>query len=506
MDTKPRMCHDFRYINAFIPARKFRLESLQRDLPHMLQENDVLTKADMAKAFYTLVWHRTARHMLGFRSEQQGYALISLGFGYALGPWLFHSVMRVPISFFRQLRIRCLNYIDDWLFACRPEGHRDTKRITMAGLLSLGFAFNEKCDWAPKKQQTFLGLEISTQHMTFGIPSDKREQIMELIATFLKADRPLLSQLRTLTGKLSAVRLAASRLRLWMTQIYKFQTEKSKYCSKRGAKSFVLYKLPQAVVGEFRACLRILEKDPRAKFILPKPTLTFHLDTGEYATGYHGPIIGEGTIPLPVASLFTSSTHRELRGLERVLAKHSGQLTGNVILPIMDSQASAQIMTKGASSRQDIADILREMYQVADANEIQILPAKWIPREENTKADELSHYKCAWSLRKEVLKRIRAKLGRIPIWEINFNTVGQDLAKILRQRSPAILIHPRWPSRSWWPRLQAHTHMHISLRPPRYSLMSNNNRFVKHLRWSLQASLVKHTKARRSRSKVRRRV
>jgi len=74
-----------------------------------------------------------------------------------------------------------------------------------------------------------------------------------------------MQQLRSLTGKLAAVRLAAPRIRLWMTATYNYQTEKGKYCPRFKAASYQLYHIPSA------------------PFTLPAPTTEFHVDTGEYA-------------------------------------------------------------------------------------------------------------------------------------------------------------------------------------------------------------------------------
>ena len=91
---------------------------------------------------------------------------------------------------------------------------------------------------------------------------------------------------------------------------------------------------------------------------------------------------------------------------------------------------------------------------------------RWIRRELNTEADELS--KSAgkkWQLRKEVIVLLSAQWlsATVQLECPDFSRIGNVLKEAQRDRKKFVLVYPGWPGQSWWLEIQRYAKQTVVL-------------------------------------------
>ena len=133
-----------------------------------------------------------------------------------------------------------------------------------------------------------------------------------------------------------------------------------------------------------------------------------HLGFGGYSATLDGsPISGIWTAD----DINKSSTYRELKAIFYVCVSYVGQLKQKKVKLFTDNQAAVRIVSIG-SSCPELQAIALQIFSVCLTNHIE-LPAEWIPRESNQRADLLSRFidKDDWSIHPTVFRLLDAKWG-----------------------------------------------------------------------------------------------
>ena len=110
-----------------------------------------------------------------------------------------------------------------------------------------------------------------------------------------------------------------------------------------------------------------------------------------------------------------SSTYRELLAVKRTLASFKDLLRHQVVLWPSDNMNAARIINVG-SSKDYLQAVALDIFRISLKNDIKIL-SKWVPREENQLADEISKFSDTdnWSIDDESFQYIQAKFGLFTI-------------------------------------------------------------------------------------------
>ncbi len=115
-------------------------------------------------------------------------------FGLSLAPRTFTKCMDAALSPLRQMGIRILNYLDDWLILAQSEVELLSHRtLILSHLERLGLRVNfAKSALSPSQRVSFLGTVLDSAHMRAVIAPERALAIQKLAATF-KSDtaRPL---------------------------------------------------------------------------------------------------------------------------------------------------------------------------------------------------------------------------------------------------------------------------------------------------------------------------
>ncbi len=155
---------------------------------------DWFCSLDLKDAYFHIQIAPHHRRFLRFAFEGVAYQYTVLPFGLSLAPRTFTKCMDAALSPLRQMGIRILNYLDDWLILAQSEVELLSHRtLILSHLERLGLRVNfAKSALSPSQRISFLGTVLDSAHMRAVIAPERALAIQKLAATF-KSDtaRPL---------------------------------------------------------------------------------------------------------------------------------------------------------------------------------------------------------------------------------------------------------------------------------------------------------------------------
>lgn len=507
--NKLRMCMDARYINAFLAPPKFKLESLEKTLPTMLLQGDLLLSTDLRKAYYAIPIDELMSPYLAFEHRGRYFAPVILPFGLSTAPFSFHKVVREPVKFLRFLGVRIMTYLDDTLWMERKERAKALHMLAQWFFPFLGFSYNEKCDWKLETQAEFLGAIIDSVLMTLALTEERRQSIRELLLEVLRNKGTIaLDKLESLTGKLSSARSMMHPVPVWTRALYKDIADARKNLQFEVS----LSQQARMEVDYWVETLPVLRGE---RIHSPEAEIELWSDTSE--SGFGGHILGHHVFgPLPTELIGSSSTRRELYGLLQVASAAKQLLSGKHVRVNMDSMCSVQILTKGGSrvSKDHLNEAAKQWFLFCAEQKI-TCTYHWVPREQNSWADVLSKvFDQHWALSQTAVQLIDKTFGPVRLLQEgkslynidekdrqttllcipDFNTIPNTLATARTLRLRLCLVYPGWSGQPWWPYIQTVARATLELPPAQVTLKAANA--VKPLlpRWRMFASVVDFTR------------
>ncbi len=184
---------DLRRLNHALMRRPFRMITLKQILSQIRTE-DWFCSLDLKDAYFHIQIAPHHRRFLRFAFEGVAYQYTVLPFGLSLAPCTFTKCMDAALSPLRQMGIRILNYLDDWLILAQSEVELLSHRtLILSHLERLGLRVNfAKSALSPSQRVSFLGTVLDSAHMRAVIAPERALAIQKLAVTF-KSDtaRPL---------------------------------------------------------------------------------------------------------------------------------------------------------------------------------------------------------------------------------------------------------------------------------------------------------------------------
>ena len=110
--TKPRLCHDARFLNLWMKDVPFRLDSLI-NLPRYVGRDTYQTILDDKSGYDHLLLTEESRTFFGIQWGGWYFVYNTLPFGWKISPFVYHSTGLMVSNFFRSVGIPCSLYIDD---------------------------------------------------------------------------------------------------------------------------------------------------------------------------------------------------------------------------------------------------------------------------------------------------------------------------------------------------------------------------------------------------------
>ena len=462
---KVRDVWDGRFVNAHLPHYKFKLETLKRNAGVVIQKGMKQITVDLEKAYFHLKIRSKDRKYLCFEWRGTTYQCNILMLGLSIAPLVFHKTVRQIVRFMRSIGISLINYIDDFWFGLKgtAKQQEDITAFIREIITMLGWKYNGKCSWEPKHISLFLGLLIDTESMLFSVPEEKRLKALLFAQQLFKAyenNIPVtVKQLQQFTGTLISLSLAIPAARVMTRDIY---AQINKETLSSGYSRTVYLRLDYKSAEELRFWCRQLQEKQSNLINDPLTSHTIHSDSSDLAFGYTLDDNVRKWNFLPWEIVPTSSTQRELYGIVQALQDKdvSEIIKGKCVEIKMDSLPAIRNLIKGGGPVKQLCSLVKQFWRLTDKlNVFSIFT--WIPREQNTTADELSksyQTSAGWPINTHHLKKLARYLSvRMNVAECSVSVLCPSPSLIVsvvgavrRNRKSLILIHPLWEAASWW--------------------------------------------------------
>ena len=204
--TKPRLCHDARFLNLWMQDKPFTLDKLT-NLPRYVSKDTYQTVLDVKPGYDHLLLSDDSHTYFGFEWAGWYFTYNTLPFGWKISPYVYHTTGFMAANYFRSMSIPCLLYIDDrhngQLQISLNQGEYASLKTTddrnfAAGqsaiflvafyLVRLGyFLALLKSIFIPRKEVPYLGFGADSSREVFHILPGKKAKFLDLIRSTLKS-------------------------------------------------------------------------------------------------------------------------------------------------------------------------------------------------------------------------------------------------------------------------------------------------------------------------------
>jgi hypothetical protein len=211
--SKPRLCHDERFLNLWIKDLPFTLDTL-KDVPRLLQIDDNVVSCDDKSGYDHVFVTLESQQFLGIEFGGWYYVYTTLPFGFKGSCYIYQSIGMVVTAYLRNLGISTLQYIDDRLMVIPAaksnssggQSAHDNGKILVYCLLQiltrLGYTLAiNKSVLKPSPSLVYLGFVVDVYRQAFLVPDSKRQAFEELRISVLSSASVSVNTLQRLMGK-----------------------------------------------------------------------------------------------------------------------------------------------------------------------------------------------------------------------------------------------------------------------------------------------------------------
>ncbi|MEO0425526.1 MAG: reverse transcriptase domain-containing protein [Pseudomonadota bacterium] len=507
-----RLLLNLKILNTFIQDEPFQMPGLPEVLD-LLTPNAWMSQFDVTEAFHHLEVKPSFRPFLSFQHKGRWYRYRTCPMGLCVSPRRLHTLLQSVMKELRRAGVAAVLYVDDGLLVFVSTHEASIQWPLVAHTLaSLGIHIKgEKCIIRPTQRIEFLGWILDTKSFTIELPADKVRKLTQAAQTMHGQLRHHPSSvtarlLSRLIGQLIAASAAIFGARAHMSGLMSLL-----YSILRRTNSYEGVVHPSDW-GYDRAMIEAKEwaehlSHWHGRGILQRPAEHI-LDTD--ASGYaYGAVLARSPMgPWSLQARFTGAerrrhiTFKELAGATRSLAAFIEQkdLRDTSILLRTDNTCAASYLRRMGGKLISLTMLTLELWAILRARRID-MQAVYLPGEDNDKADRASrviHPLGEAKLRPEFFQAIcrffrldadqtidmfaspqtaqtrlfgslRFTLGALFVDALSVKEeelpsgvalyafpppaiLSRFLAKIRNERwtRRIILVHPAWPSATWW--------------------------------------------------------
>lgn len=423
---KLRLVLDLSYLNKFLPKTRFRLEDLG-SIIHLLPKNGFLTKFDFRSGYHHVKIHPDSQAYLGFYWDNDNlapasfYKFVVLPFGLSTAPWLFTKLFRPLVTHWRTQGIPITLYLDDGLiYAENSNLSQEFTQVVTQDLARAGVQIAvEKSVLEPVQRLQFLGCEIDLKDFSIAISQERIEKTLSKLHHLLKSKAPSIHDRMRFMGCIISMYLvvpdAVLLSRATSTVIAESQsadlTLSTRVAPNQGEKE------------EWR--------DWQGRLNAPVKRSLPDFDPNEGELFFYSDASGQGVGALlrsrdwswQTSGRFSeiekleSSTLRELKAVYFGLLSFRDSLVQQKkkVTIHCDNLAAVSIMKKGSMKPhlQKVAKLINEIRAECGVD----FTFKWVPRELNCEADELSREKDFgdWGIKDTVAKIMMNRFGKCTV-------------------------------------------------------------------------------------------
>ena len=234
--TKPRLCHDERFLNLSVKDSPFTLDYIS-NLPRYVGKDSFQTTIDDKSGYDHVRLAENSRKFFGLQWQGVYYLYHTIPFGWKASAYIYHTIGMGATSYIRSLGVPCSQYIDDrhvgQLTTCRKSPKSTTAWsdfelaeaaafIAAAVLISLGYFIGlAKSSLLPKRIVKFLGFLVDSQRCAFILSEDKKRKFAALRESVLDKKSSSIKTLQRLAGKITSFCIAVPAAQLYCREIFK---------------------------------------------------------------------------------------------------------------------------------------------------------------------------------------------------------------------------------------------------------------------------------------------
>ena len=492
-DGTYRTILNLKFLNKECDTKHFKMESLKNAL-HMVRRNAYLASIDIKDAFYSVPICESHRKYLKFSWTESPFNFNVMPNGYKDAMRVFTKLLKPVFSHLREQGYESVIYVDDSLL------HGDTfeeclenVKVTLECLQELGFIIHSKKSvLIPTQIIEFLGFIMNTKNMTLTLTSKKKDKILNKARNVLNGNvsiRMVASLIGNMTSSFEAVpygRLYYRHLELSKTlslKQSKHNFDSPCYISERAKK-------------EVQWWIDNIEQSFAYIKAIPDIDYTIHTDASTLGWGACDDLdISNGRWTEEEQELHINCL--ELLAIKFALKSFVPLHPKIRHVRIMSDNTTAisYINKQGGSHNMSLNDIAVQIWLLCAEYQTHVSAAH-IPGKHNVLADIASrefHDAAEWMLSPNIFENLVDKWGRPDIdlfasrlnhqipnyvsWKPDPNSMYIDamqmswsemfvyifppfsmlwpvLSKLEKDRvHRAIIIIPRWPTQSWFPRI-----------------------------------------------------
>ncbi|XP_069137272.1 uncharacterized protein [Argopecten irradians] len=228
--TKPRLCHDERFLNLWIRDLPFALDTL-KEVPRIISHSCFMTSVDDKSGYDHVKLDDDSKKYFGVQFAGWYYTYNTLPFGFKPSAYIYHTMGMAATGYCRGLGVPCLQYIDGRLIAelLSSSGPSQQPGILQAEgalfivcevLTRLGYFIGiEKSVFVPCQAIRFLGMFVDAVRQTFCVPEEKKQVFQSLRESILQCQYVDVKTLQRFAGKCISFMLAVPAARLYIRDI-----------------------------------------------------------------------------------------------------------------------------------------------------------------------------------------------------------------------------------------------------------------------------------------------
>ena len=526
---KRRLVINLAQLNDLTDKVTVKFETL-RVLRNLAQPGDWSISFDLQDGFHCIQIDPEYRKYFTFEIDGQLWQYAVIPFGWTNSPYVFVKTMRPVVNFFRSHvahenvgrkvyyhstrgrhlspgNLRCLPYMDDFLFLFRTEGEASLGATFLDSILTdLGLTRSiKKSVWTPTQRIDHLGLTIDLKRGCFLVPKPAVEAIQKQARTLLKiaagsSGRVPVRMLAKFTGKVASVDLAVPLARFRTRSLHEVLGAPHDWeCWQR---------LSRAARTDLKWWEHLDENAQERAIWLPETQIRLHCDaSGEVGWG----AAVELTVPAQgfwrAHQMKHHITLKELKAVRFAVESFLPELAGKIVQLYEDNQAVVATLMKGSTRSPLMMKELRKLFDLLGLHGITLRP-QYIRSHLNVMADRLSRERDAndWKLNPAVFEMAAERWGLPTVDRFatannaqckRFNSryadpqseardafaqlwkgehswcnppwglIGRVLRKIQQEGASATLVLPYWTSQYWWPLLTSLADEVVYLQPAR---------------------------------------
>ena len=230
--SKPRLCHDERFLNLWIKDMPFVLDTL-KDIPRVMHQECFMTSIDDKSGYDHIRLDEGSKKYFGFQFGGWYFVYNTIPFGFKASAYIYHTTGLAATGYCRSLGVSCLQYIDDRLVGeLVVKGGSETGGDFNMGLAAcyiicevltrLGYFIGlNKSMLEPCQVVKFLGMLVDTSKQTFRIPNDKKVSFRLLRESMIEKISIDIKTLQRFAGKCISLMLAVPGAKLYIREVNK---------------------------------------------------------------------------------------------------------------------------------------------------------------------------------------------------------------------------------------------------------------------------------------------